>query len=161
VECCVHERMRARLSARSCVPSAVCEGKAVHATPYRGKEASATKCGANDCHKKTDAPKHNVRRTRCLTHLYTALRLASALRSACTPRFPFSTREPSLYQKKSQNINKILRCTGLSDPLKPEGYHGPCGLMDKASDFGSGDCAFESRQRYILIFWWQNRRVFF
>ena len=23
-------------------------------------------------------------------------------------------------------------------------HHGPCGLMDKAPDFGSGDCRFES-----------------
>ena len=34
-------------------------------------------------------------------------------------------------------------------------HHWPCGLMDKASDFGSEDCEFESRRgrnKYFCIF---------
>ena len=33
---------------------------------------------------------------------------------------------------------------------------GPRGLMDKASDFESEDCEFESRRGRIIIFTWQQ-----
>ena len=45
------------------------------------------------------------------------------------------------------------------DVYKPQGvfkcYQGLCGLMNKAPDFGSGDCRFESCQgqwEYFVVF---------
>ena len=38
----------------------------------------------------------------------------------------------------------------------------PCGLMDKAPDFGSGDCRFEScHGRKYKIFVWLNLKLWF
>ena len=37
--------------------------------------------------------------------------------------------------------------------------HWPCGPMDKASVYGTGDCRFESYQGHFLMFLWQRLRI--
>ena len=45
------------------------------------------------------------------------------------------------------------RC-GRGDPVSITGASkSPCGPMDKASDFGSEDCGFESRRGRIFFLW--------